>query len=142
MNVTVVGTIVATIISTGVATFVSIYLNRKQERERFDIQLQNILSYSIEYPYLENRVFTNAWKPSLVDTDEKYQRYESYCCLIFNFLSNVCEWKKHNQKNIEAYIDVKNWLRIHEKCWNNPSLAYENADVYDDKFTSFVKRYI
>jgi len=142
MDVTVIGTIIATIISTGVASFISIYLNRKREQERFDMQLQNILAYSIEYPYLENRVFTNAWSPSLVDTDEKYQRYENYCCLVFNFISEVCAWKKYNQKDIEAYIDVKNWLRIHEKCWKNPSLAHENTDVYGDKFVSFVKKHI
>jgi antitoxin component HigA of HigAB toxin-antitoxin module len=142
MDETVIGTVIATVISTGVATFVSVYLNRKREQERFDLQLQNILAYSIEYPYLENRLFADTWVPSLVDNDERYQRYENYCCLVFNFLSEVCEWKKYRQKMIEKYIDIKNWLRIHEKCWKNPSLAYENADVYGKRFSDLVKGYI
>jgi len=61
MNETVLAAIIATIISTGVATIVSIYLSRKKEQERFDLQLQNILSYPIKYPYLENRKFTEDW---------------------------------------------------------------------------------
>lgn len=142
MDITIVGTIIATVISTGVATFVSIYSNRKKKWERFDLQLQNILIYSIEYPYLENREFTEKWMPSLVNTDEKYQRYENYCVLVFNFLAQVCSWKKYKRKKIEKYIDIKNWLRIHEGCWKAPSLAHENADVYDKKFSDLVKNYI
>jgi len=142
MDITIAGTIIATFISTGVATFISIYLNRRKEYERFDLQLQNILAYSVEYPYLENRKFTENWEPSLVNTDEKYQRYENYCAMVFNFLSQICTWKKYNQKKIEKFIDIRNWLRIHEKCWKNPSLAYENTDVYGVKFTNLVKIYI
>jgi len=142
MDTTIVGTIIATVVSTGVATFISIYLNRKKEYERFDLQLQNILSYSIEYPYLENRKFTESWIPSLVNNDEKYQRYENYCAMIFNFLSQICTWKKYKSKKIEKYIDIRNWLRIHEKCWKNPSFRYENTDVYDIKFSNLVKSYI
>jgi len=142
MDTTIIVTIIATVISTGVATFVSIYLNRRKEYERFDLQLQNILAYSIEYPYLENRNFTDSWVPALVNNDERYQRYENYCAMIFNFLSQICTWKKFKQNKIEKYIDIRNWLRIHEKCWKNPSLAHENTDVYDTDFTNLVKIYI
>jgi hypothetical protein len=142
MNEAVIGTIFATIISTGVATSVSIYLNRKRERERFDLQLQSILYYPVEYPYLENRTFTDSWLPPLVDKDEKYGRYESYCNLVFNFLSQICEWKKYNRKEIEKYIDIKNWLRIHEKCWKHPTIPHENIDAYSENFKNFVKIYI
>jgi hypothetical protein len=142
MDSTLLSAIIATIISTGVATLVSMYLNRIRERERFDLQLQNILIHSIEYPCLESRLFTEKWEPSLMDKDEKYLRYENYCAMVFNFLSDVCEWKKYNKKNIESYIDIKNWLRIHEKCWKYPSLSHENTDVYGDKFSNLVKTYI
>jgi len=74
--------------------------------------------------------------------DDRYERYENYCNLVFNFLSEVCEWKNFNQEKIEKYIDVKNWLRIHEKCWKNPTFPHENNDVYSSKFSEFVKKYI
>jgi hypothetical protein len=138
----VIGTIIATLISTIVATTVSLRLNRKKERERFDLQLQNIMAYPIEYPYLENRKFTEGWHPSLTDKDERYGRYENYCNLVFNFLNQICEWKKYNKEEIEKYIDIKNWLRIHEKCWKNPAFPHENTDVYDGKFSEFVGMYI
>jgi hypothetical protein len=142
MNETIIATLIATIVSTGFATFVSIYINRKKEQERFDLQLQNILSYPIKYPYLENRKFTEAWKPSLADNDIKYQRYENYCSIVFNFISAVCEWKKYNKKEIDKFIDVKDWLRIHERYWKNPVSLYENVDGYDEKFLEFVRSYI
>jgi hypothetical protein len=139
---TIIGTLIATLISTGVATIVSFYLNRLKEIERFDLQLQNIVSISIEYPYLESREFAKTWSPELIKTDDRYQRYENYCGLVFNFLSEIAEWSNYKKEKIEAYIDIKNWLRIHEKCWKNPSLKHENVDVYDDKFKTIVNLYI
>ena len=142
MDILVIATIIATVISTGVATFVSLYLKRKSERERFDLQLQNIITYTIEYPYLENRLFTEKWEPSLIDNDERYMRYETYCAIVFNFIYDICEWKKFNQKNIEEYIGIKHWLRKHEKCWKHPSTAHSNTDTYGDKFSDLIKIYI
>ncbi|MCL2765938.1 MAG: hypothetical protein FWD40_11785 [Treponema sp.] len=142
MDTMVIATLIATIISTGFATFISIYLNRKRERERFDLQLENIIAYSIKYPYLGNKLFVEKWEPLLIEKDERYQRYEIYCTVIFNFLYDVCEWKKYNQKKIEEYIGIKYWLRKHEKCWKYPSSSYVNTDIYGERFSNLVKTYI
>jgi len=142
MNNMIIGTIVAAAISSVIATVVSIYLNREKKKERFDLQLQNILSYPMKYPYLEQRIFTDTWDPSLVANDERYQRYERYCSIVFNYLVDICSWKKYQQNNIESYIGVKNWLRRHKKYWKNPSSEYENIDVYGKRFSDFISYYI
>jgi hypothetical protein len=135
------GTLIATVISSLVAALVSFFLNRQKEKERFDLQLQNILQFSVQYPYLENSAFTNTWEPELTN-DEKYQRYENYCTLLFNYLADLYEWFKYNQKKIESYIDIKNWVRIHKKCWKHPSLEHENVDVYGEKFSTLIDNYL
>ncbi|MDR0442381.1 MAG: hypothetical protein LBH44_03130 [Treponema sp.] len=142
MDKMVITTIIATVISTVVATLVSIFLNREKKRERFDLQLEGIITHSIKYPYLENKLFAENWEQSLIEKDERYQRYETYCAIVFNFLYDICEWKKYNLKKIEEYIGIKYWLRKHEKCWKYPSSSYVNTDIYGEKFTNLVKTYI
>jgi hypothetical protein len=135
------GTLVATIISSAVATIVSILINKKSEKERFELQLQNLIQLSIQYPYLENRTFSNSWNPNNID-DEKYQRYENYCTLVFNYISELFSWVKHKKDKLEKHIDVKNWVRIHKKCWENPSFEHENSDVYDKVFVDLIDSYM
>jgi len=142
MDNMVLGTIIATVFSSIVAAIVSIYMNKEKKLERFDLQFQNILSYSMEYPYLEQKIFTDTWEPSLITQDEKYQRYNIYCSIVFNFIYDICLWNKYKQKKIDNYISIKKWLRKHEKCWKQPVTEYENIDIYGKQFTDFVKNYI
>jgi hypothetical protein len=126
---TIIATVVAAVFSSFVAIIMSIYTNRKKEKERFDLQLEKILSYSMEYPYLEQKIFTDTWDKSLIAKDEKYQRYERYCSIVFNFIYDVCLWKKYKKKDIENYVGIKFWLWKHEKYWKKPSLEGENKKI-------------
>ena len=141
MNNMVIETILAAFVSSVIFAVMTIYTNMKNEKERFDLQLQNILSYSIKYPYLGQSIFADTWDPSLVNNDEKYQRYEAYCIIVFNFMYDVYEWKKHKRKKIENYIGIRSWLEKHKKYWNNPSLNSGN-NVYGEDFKKFVEIYI
>jgi hypothetical protein len=137
----VLGTFVATIISSAVAVIVSLILNKNSEKEHFELQLQTIIQLSVEYPYLENRAFANSWNPEFIN-DEKYQRYENYCTLVFNYISELFTWVKKNKNKLEKFIDAKNWVRIHKKCWESPSFEHENSDVYDKEFIDLVDSYM
>ena len=134
-------TFLAAFVSSAIFAFMTIYTNMKNEKERFDLQLQNISSYSIKYPYLGQRTFADTWDPSLVNNDEKYQRYEAYCIMIFNFIYDVYVWKKHKRRKVENYIGIRSWLEKHKKYWNNPPINSEN-NVYGDDFKKFVGIYI
>ena len=142
MDTMVVVTILAAVISSAVAALVSFCINRESKKERFDLQLQNIIAYSMEYPYLEQKIFTDAWDPSLADDDERYQCYVHYFSIVFNFIYDVCLWRKFKQKNIENYIGIESWLRKHETWWKKPLTEHGNIDVYGKQFSDFVKNYI
>jgi len=129
MDNMVVVTFLAAVISSAVAALVSFRINRESKKERFDLQLQNIIAYSMKYPYLEQKTFTDAWEPSLATNDERYQRYAHYFSIVFNFIYDVCLWKKYKQKDIENYIGIKFWVWKHEKYWKNPQTKSEN-DIY------------
>ncbi len=74
--------------------------------------------------------------------DEAYLRYDMYCNMLFNFLHHVYEFYGGNKNKIESYIDIKTWIRIHRYNWQNPAVAHENIDGYDEPFRNFINSYL
>lgn len=122
----------------------------KRRKDDLDKQLARILEITIEYPYLESPSFTKKWEhearewrnDNKYNLDEKYMRYDQFCNILFNFLSNVHAFYKGNRKEIEDYIDVKNWVRLHGQIWNFPLMEGENADAYSEEFRKYINSYI
>jgi len=138
-----VGTVVSGIISS-VALVISIVIsynfNRKNEKERFDLQRQSIHQFKLKYPYFDDMNFTNTWDPKLRN-DKKFLRYSVYCTIVFNYLYDIYVWKKSNKAKIEDYITIKRWVKVHEKYWKNPIVKNENIDIYGDDFFYFINSY-
>lgn len=135
------GDIIPALISAAVYVVTVLWVKGKDERDNLNRQLDEILKISIQYPYLESEIFTNAWSPNFDRNDEKYLRYDVYCILVFNFLYRVAEHFKYDKRKIENYIDVKNWLKIHAEYWKNTSES-ENMDGYGKKFVEFIDSYL
>ena len=65
---------------------------RKSEIETLDKQLDDILKIAISYPYLETKKFCDTWDVKKAEEGEdidKYQRYNVFCNLVFNYLEFV-----------------------------------------------------
>lgn len=135
-------TIFATIFSSAVATLVTFKINQKDKQQRLQDQLDSILKIAIEYPYLENPSFANTWNNNKDSESNEYLRYENYCTLVFNYLERLCKFHNYDSRKIEQHLNVKDWIRIHKQCWENPSLPFENADGYNEEFKSLMKKYL
>jgi hypothetical protein len=144
MNLTDAGaaTILSTTISTAITAFVTLKINKSDSKKNLDKQLDEILKIAIQYPYLENQVFANSWANNKNSQDENYLRYDNYCNLIFNYLSRFCSHYKFDKAKIENQLNIRDWIRVHQQCWENPSTPYENADGYSDKFKKFINQYL
>jgi len=104
--------------------------------------LNRIIEIGIEYPYLESRPFTEKWVQFMHTSDEKYLRYDMFCNLIFNYLSQLYDYCDGDKKKIEEFVDVKSWIRLHKLNWHNPVDPNENIDAYSESFRRFINSYI
>jgi hypothetical protein len=129
---------IATIISSAIATLVSLLLNRRSEKKSLDSQLNEILDISIQYPYLESKVFTENWTSQYNASDEKALRYELYATRVFNYLSLLANFYHYNFKKIEKELAMQSWVRLHRKYWYDPTVPNENIDTYDTSFVNMV----
>lgn len=133
---------IATIISSCVATIVSLLINRRNQKKDLNDQLDAIVKISIQYPYLESPRFTNTWNENKGKDLEQYIRYENYCVMVFNFMERLCKFYKFDKTKIEGHINLKQWIRIHQDCWNNPAIPFENSDSYPTKLKELLNSYL
>lgn len=139
LDTTMVSAIISIVVSI-ISTIVFNYMQTKKEKsQKLDDEFNEILKIALEYPYLENIHFTNAWTSQYDKDDEKSLRYEVYGTLVFNFLSKFTEFHKFDKKEIEKHIAVTDWVRLHQKYWLDPTIPNENIDTYDKQFVEYVK---
>jgi hypothetical protein len=141
-DITITAAAIATLISALTSACMTLWLTTTNKKKSLDDQLDAILKIAIQYPYLESDAFAVEWKADFNKDDEKYLRYDVYCNLLFNFLSRVASYYKYDKVKIENYIAIKDWVRLHGKCWKNPTSAYENVDSYEKKFVDFINSYL
>lgn len=134
--------ITAAVISAITSWLVTLWLARQDRKKRIEDKLEMILKIAVEYPYLESEAFTQSWKPGFDQSDEKLLRYDMYCTLLFNYLSNVAKHFKYDPVKIEREIAVKDWVRLHGNYWQNPTSSYENIDSYDKEFVQLINSYL
>ncbi|MDL2228399.1 hypothetical protein LJC25_04285 [Bacteroidales bacterium OttesenSCG-928-K03] len=115
---------------------------QRNERNELDKRLDDILKIAIQYPYLESKAFTKQWDMYKGSDDIRYIRYDSFCNLIFNFIHKVYETYDKDKSQVENYIDVKNWIYLHENNWKNPIDPHENIEGYDEEFRKFINSYL
>lgn len=135
-------TMISALISIVVSILSTITFNyfqaKKEQKQKLDDEFNEILKIALEYPYLESIYFTNEWTSKYDKNDEKFLRYEVYCTLVFNFLSKFTKFYQYKEKEIEKYIAVKDWVKLHHKYWNDPTIPDENINTYDQDFVKFV----
>lgn len=134
------------IMSSLITVFAMVFLNlqntKNNVRNRLVENLNKILLISIEYPYLESNKFTDEWPKRKEIEDDEVLRYDLYCTLVFNYLSELCEFHKFKIEKVQAEIDIRSWVRQHKNYWKNPLVPYDNVEGYDKKFQKFINSYL
>lgn len=123
-------------------------INAKKDLNEMLFTLQRL---AFEYPYLENITFTSNWDKlkkaynnKTIKTDkEKDQclRYEYYCEMLFNYISQCYDFYK-TEKKMEQYVGFKDWVRFHKSWWYNSLEDHRNQDTYDKELCKIIDSWL
>ena len=145
MDATIISAIIATVISAIISSIISLNIankkNVKDEEARLNQQILELNKIAIAYPYLEDDEFCNSWAKQKKQIDEKYMRYENYCCIVFNLLEQIYKLYNGNIEKINNLIYVEELAKRHKAWWNNPVGARENIEGYMPPFREFIKKF-
>ena len=143
-----IGTLIAAICAASSAKYsrksleATVKIENEKKEDLFKHDLNRIIEIGIEYPYLESRPFTEKWVQFMHANDDKYLRYDMFCNLIYNYLSQLFDYCNGDKKKVEEFVDVKSWIRLHKYNWQNPVDPNENIDAYSEEFRRFINSYI
>ena len=132
------------IISNGVSIW--LYLKNKKKEKIKDLhdKLFQIQTISINHPYLEDKKFIDGWNDFKKNYHNKYDdltkenkdlylRYEQYCEMLFNLISNA-----YNINCLENEIEFKSWARSHKEWWKSPLEEHSNRDIYGNSLSDII----
>jgi hypothetical protein len=127
-----------------------LYDDNKQKEKIKDLhdKLFQIQTISINHPYLEDKKFIDRWNDFKKKYHNKYDdltkedkdlylRYEQYCEMIFNLISNA-----YHINCLEDEIEFKSWARNHKEWWESPLEEHSNRDTYGDGLSNIIDKWI
>jgi hypothetical protein len=138
ISATIIATMVASIIGAGSGVFVGFYSLWDQRKQKLIAQVDRVVDLGIEYPYLENDEFCRNW-PGEEINDEKYMRYDNYCCQVFNLLERIWQFSKGQPDTMRDFIYFEELIFRHKKWWFS---EIENREGYERGFLIFVRSYL
>ncbi len=112
----------------------AIQARRAQEKANVEAMLAKAIELAMEYPYLEQDSYCSAW-PTPPRADEDRERYDNYCCFIFNLIERAWVFEKRRAGPAEALAPIREYAWRHRRWWNAEDA---NADGYDPKFVAYI----
>lgn len=135
------------IASNGISIWLYLKNKRKEKIKDLHDKLFQIQTISINYPYLEDMKFITGWLSFKSDyhnnydmsqaNKDSYLRYEQYCEMIFNLISNA-----YNIHSLDNEIEFKAWAKSHKDWWKNPLEEHSNSDIYGEKLSKIIDSWV
>ena len=131
---------VSVAISAIVSYLVAQRATRTQRHLSLD-QVQNkLIELALQYPHLERNDYCDGWPhkppdPVTKEWLEDRERYDNYCCFVFNMIHQNWLLASKKPENIEDLLSIKEYILRHYCWWEEED---ENIHFYESDFCSFV----
>jgi len=110
---------------------------KTQDRNTLDGLILRMIEFAMEYPYLERDGFPSSY-PNCLGHQHCKERYETYCCFVFNTLQFMFNHFDGNRQAIESYYHIRETIRLHHVWWKHDR---ENLE-YDEPFRQYIQSII
>lgn len=124
---------IAAAVSAVVTISVNLYMNRTHNERMVFGLVQKIIEFAMMHPYLEDDAFCARWPD--IDEEEKRQRYEYYCCHVFNTLERVFDLCRDGSTDATTLLYPDELIVRHRNWWRSDTA---NRDGYQASFQSYV----
>jgi len=139
---TIIATVIASLIASIVAYIVGNKANRSAQLNKFHDHIFEINRLAMQYPYLEDNDFCESWKDNRHSKEEKYQRYDNYCCIVFNLIEQIWKFYNGDKTKIKDILVVEELINRHKSWWKAPSSPGENIYGYNFDFSMYLESHI
>jgi hypothetical protein len=125
--------LIAAVISAIVALIVCLVTGSGNQARFVHGMIQKIIEFSMTYPYLEDDTFCDTW-PNIENVERK-QRYDVYCCHVFNTLQHAWTFSRGDYAEMKTLIYPDELIVRHRRWWQSEP---HNKQAYLPEFFDFV----
>lgn len=134
--IAIVGAFLSGAISAVVAYFVAKATNSDGTEKSLHLMIDKMIDISIAYPYVESDHYCQKWSmPQDGAYVEMSDRYESYCCFVFNLLERVWKYCGADENKMKGFIYYEEVIVRHKRWWR---VDRTNRSGYEGGFVKFV----
>ena len=110
---------------------------KAQNRATIDGLVIKMIELALTYPYLEKEEFCHAY-PNGKGHPHCKERYDNYCCFVFNTLMSIFKHFGEEGKMVGEYIHIEEIMALHYQWWNRDKQNLE----YDEPFRQYIQSVI
>jgi len=91
-----------------------------------DSLVLKLSEFRMEHPHLEKDEFCQSY-PNVPGNPNGKERYEAYCCFVFNMLMMAFKHFSESGDKLADYIGIEEIIRCHHKWWlhDKDNLGYD-----------------
>ncbi len=99
---------------------------RTQQRTYIDSMVLKMIEFLIQHPHLEKDDFCQKY-PDVPGHENGKERYEAYCCFVFNMLQSAFNHFDQESNKLAEYIHLDEIIRCHYRWWlhDKENLEYD-----------------
>ncbi len=101
-------------------------------------QVDELIRIGIEHPELETEALCRDWN-NLNTPDVARNRYEFYCCFVFNLIYRVWDYYAGDTDKMKEIIFYEELIEAHRAWWFRD---LKNEVGYEKEFVAFINKAI
>jgi hypothetical protein len=131
--------LLASVLSVIITSIINYFYQKKSERQHLNDTLMQLNTFLINEPFLESDTALRKYLKGTNDVDDmiKNDKYNAYCIIKYNYLSDFCRYYKYNFTKINNELALREYLQDNKEWWeNNRKINYSS---YDKKFLHLIE---
>jgi hypothetical protein len=134
--------LLASVLSVIITSITNYFYQKKSERQHLNDTLMQLNTYLINEPFLESDCALKKYLKgeNNIEDEIKKDKYNAYCIIKYNYLSDLCKYYKYNKTKINNELAIKEYLQDNKEWWaNNRKINYSS---YDKAFLHLIEEVV
>ncbi|GHV23252.1 hypothetical protein FACS189494_11090 [Spirochaetia bacterium] len=131
--------LLASVLSVIITSITNYFYQKKSEKQHLSDTLMQLNTFLISEPFLESDTALKKYLKGTNDIEDmiKNDKYNAYCIVKYNYLSDICKYYKYNLEKINKELALKEYLQDNKEWWeNNRRINYSS---YDKEFLHLIE---
>ncbi len=117
----------------------AVQARQQQDRATLNSLMNKSIDLAMQYPHLERDSYCSAWPDDVPEDQDMKDRYESYCCFLFNMIEEAWHLAGKKPHKIASFVPIREHVQRHYRWWEADR---QNLHGYEKAFVDYISSVI